>query len=65
MRRAAVSIEANIAEGSRIVGRFYAIIKGSAEEPRCFLILAKDLGFLRDAGAMLYRLVIPKTGAAG
>jgi len=75
MRRAAVSIEANIAEGSaksttRERRRYYAISRGSAEELRCFLILAKDLGFLRDAGdmnenldrvcAMLYRLVTPK-----
>ena len=75
MRRAAVSIEANIAEGSakptsRERRRFYAFSKGSAEELRCFLILAKDLGFLRDAGdmnenldrvcAMLYRLMTPK-----
>ena len=80
MRRAAVSIEANIAEGSaksttRERRRFYVIRKGSAEEQRRFLILAKDLGFLRDAGdmnenldrvrAMLYRLVTPKMGAVG
>jgi four helix bundle protein len=50
MRRAAVSIPANIAEGFRRRGkadkaRFMNIAEGSVEECRYFLILAKDLGY--------------------
>jgi four helix bundle protein len=50
MRRAAVSIPANIAEGFRLRGkadkaRFMNIAEGSVEECRYFLILAKDLGY--------------------
>jgi four helix bundle protein len=50
MRRAAVSIPANIAEGFRRRGkadkaRFMNIAEGSVEECRYYLILAKDLGY--------------------
>ena len=50
MRRASVSITANIAEGFRRRGkaekaRFMNIAEGSVEECRYFLILAKDLGY--------------------
>jgi four helix bundle protein len=50
MRRAAVSIPANIAEGFRRRGkvdkaRFMNIAEGSLEECRYFLILAEDLGY--------------------
>src|SRR5271166_2100293 len=50
MRRAAVSIPANIAEGFRRRGnpdkaRFMNMADGSVEECRYFLILAKDLGY--------------------
>src|SRR5271165_2983635 len=50
MRRAAVSISANIAEGFRRRGqaekaRFMNIAEGSVEECRYFLILAEDLGY--------------------
>ncbi|SPE42348.1 hypothetical protein SBA3_520029 [Candidatus Sulfopaludibacter sp. SbA3] len=50
MRRAAVSIPANIAEGIRRRGkadkaRFMNIAERSVEECRYFLILAKDLGY--------------------
>lgn len=50
MRRAAVSIPANIAEGFRRRGkadkaRFMNMAEGSVEECRYFLILAKDLGY--------------------
>ncbi len=48
MRRAAVSIPANIAEGFKRVGlrdkaRFYNISEGSLEEIKYFFILSKDL----------------------
>ena len=50
MRRAPVSIPANIAEGFRRRGkadkaRFLNIAEGSVEECRYFLILVKDLGY--------------------
>jgi four helix bundle protein len=50
MRRAAVSISANIAEGFKRRGkgdklRFFNISQGSLEEARYYLILAKDLGY--------------------
>jgi four helix bundle protein len=50
MRRAAVSIPANIAEGFRRrskpdKARFLNMAEGSVEECRYFLILTKDLGY--------------------
>lgn len=50
MRRVAVSIPANIAEGFRRRGkadkaRFMNMAEGSVEECRYFLILTKDLGY--------------------
>ena len=50
MRRAAVSIPANIAEGFRRRGkpdkaRFMNMAEGSVEEIRYYLILAADLGY--------------------
>lgn len=50
MRRAAVSIPANIAEGFRKRGlkdkaHFYNIAEGSLEEVRYYLILGKDLNY--------------------
>ena len=50
MRRAAVSIAANIVEGFRKRGRadkvrFMNIAEGSIEESRYYLILAQDLGY--------------------
>ncbi len=49
LRRASVSVPANIAEGFRRRGkadkaRFMNIAEGSIEECRYFLILAEDLG---------------------
>ncbi|NWG14974.1 MAG: four helix bundle protein [Acidobacteria bacterium] len=50
MRRAAISIPANIAKGFRKRGkadkvRFLNIAEGSIEESRYYLILAQDLGY--------------------
>lgn len=50
MRRAAVSIPANVAEGFAKRGksdkaRFMNIAEGSVEESRYYLILAEDLGY--------------------
>jgi four helix bundle protein len=50
LRRAAMSVPANIAEGFKKRGvrdkaRFFNIAQGSLEEGRYFLILARDLGY--------------------
>jgi len=50
LRRAAISIPANIAEGFKRKGnpdkaRFYNIAQGSIEECRYYLILARDLDY--------------------
>ncbi len=55
MRRAAISIPANIAEGFRKRGkadkaRFMNTAEGSIEECRYYLILAQDLGYGETAG---------------
>ncbi len=53
MRRAAVSVPANIAEGFkkrsvRDKAKFYNISQGSLEELRYYLILSRDLGYATD-----------------
>ena len=53
MRRAAVSIPANIAEGfvkqtKPDKAKFYNIAQGSLEEVRYYLILSRDLKYLMD-----------------
>ena len=53
LRRAAISIEANIAEGYKKLGksdklRFLNIAQGSLEECRDYHILAKDLNYIND-----------------
>jgi len=53
IRRACASIPANIAEGCGKDGdadfaRFLQISRGSASELECHLLLAKDLGFLKQ-----------------
>ena len=72
MRRAAISVAANIAEGAkkrtaRDQFNFYNIAQGSLEELRYYLILTRDLGYpsegldalnsdLDRVGRMLYAL---------
>ena len=72
MRRAAVSVPANIAEGFKRRGqadkiRFYNISETSLEEVKYYFILSRDLGYISDMGhmmsdaevvsRMLYRLI--------
>jgi len=72
MRRAAVSIAANIAEGFAKKGKrdkanFYNIAQGSLEETKYYLLLSKDLGYVKnierqqvladEVGKMLNRLI--------
>jgi four helix bundle protein len=66
MRRAAVSIAANIAERFRRRGkgdkaRFLNMAEGSIEECRYFLILAKDLGY-GDTQKLSVALVAGESG---
>lgn len=61
MRRAAISIPANIAEGfkKRTVkdkSNFYNIAQGSLEELRYYLILSKDLQYLQDSQMLINRV---------
>ena len=53
LRRATVSIAANIAEGcgrgsNADLARFLRIAMGSASEVECFIMLARDLGFISE-----------------
>ncbi len=72
MRRAAVSVAANIAEGFKRQGkadkvRFYNISEASLEELKYYFILSRDLEYIADAenlatdaeivSRMLYRLI--------
>lgn len=57
MRRAAVSIPANIAEGFRKFSakdkqRYINISQGSLEELRYYLILVNDLGYISDVNSL-------------
>jgi len=58
MRRAAVSIPANIAEGfiKRSIkdkSNFYNMAQGSLEELKYYIILSKDLGYAKDENLLL------------
>jgi four helix bundle protein len=80
MRRAAVSVPANLAEGFKKRGvkdklNFYNIAQGSLEELRYYLILSKDLGYMPDKremadaaeeiARMLHGLIASIAGAKG
>jgi len=54
LRRSAISVPANIAEGFKKRGkadkvRYINIAQGSLEESRYYLILARDLSYLDDS----------------
>ncbi len=60
MRRAAVSVPANIAEGFKRRGlgdktHFYNIAQSSLEELRYYFILSRDLGYALDHTALIAR----------
>src|SRR5689334_5893989 len=73
MRRAAVSVPANIAEGFRRRGkidkaRFMNLAEASLEESRYYLILARDLGYgetdeLSGVAEEVSRLLVAYTAA--
>ena len=67
MRRAVVSIPANLIEGSERVGRleyrrFVSIAKGSAGELRYYFLLAKDLGYISAEEYSRFRREIEEIG---
>ena len=67
IRRAAVSVPANIAEGFKKRGkpdkaRFMNIAQGSLEEVRYYLILANDLEYLNEKALIIQPLRWPRTG---
>ena len=58
MRRAAVSIPSNIAEGFvkrsiRDKSNFYNVAQGSLEELKYYLILSEDLGYAQNENLLL------------
>jgi four helix bundle protein len=58
LRRAAVSVQSNLAEGSSRgsdldFGRFVQMSIGSASEVECQLLIARDLGFLPEPEHLL------------
>jgi four helix bundle protein len=61
MRRAAVSVAANIAEGFKRRGtrektRFYGYAQGSLEELRYYFILCRDLTYHREPGSQFQQI---------
>ena len=66
LRRAAISIEANIAEGYKKIGkadklRFFNTAQGSLEECRDYHILARDLGYINEEEFQQMKSSIIKT----
>jgi four helix bundle protein len=69
LRRAAVSIPANIAEGYKRKGkieklRFFNISQGSLEECRYYLILSKDLKYINNEQYLLLTDKLEETSKA-
>lgn len=67
LRRAAVSIPANIAEGTgknslKDVVRFFSIARGSLEECKYYLILSKDLKFIQPEEFNQMKEIADQTG---
>lgn len=65
-RRAAVSIEANIAEGYKKIGkadklRFFNTAQGSLEECRDYHILSRDLDYLYDGEFQQLHIALEET----
>ena len=61
MRRAAISVPANITEGFRKRGskdklNFYNIAQASLDELYYYIILSKDLGFIQDSTNIVHQL---------
>jgi four helix bundle protein len=66
IRRAAISVESNLAEGSSRGSdadfrRFVQMALGSASEVECQLLLAKDLGFISLANHTLLEADLQQT----
>ena len=65
-RRAAVSIEANIAEGYKKLSktdklRFINISQGSQEECRDYIILSRDLGYISKEEFQLLHILLEES----
>ena len=65
-RRAAVSIEANIAEGYKKLSktdklRFMNISQGSQEECRDYIILSRDLGYISQEEFQLLHILLEES----
>ncbi len=69
LRRAVVSIPANIAEGYKMTGkvdklRFFNISQGSLEECRYYLILSKDLNYINENQHCVLNEMLEETSKA-
>lgn len=68
MRRASVSVVANIVEGSKRLSikdrlNFHTIANGSLEELKYYFILCEDLGFISKVEAVQMREIARDVGA--
>lgn len=67
LRRAAVSVISNIAEGFKRLGKkeklfFYTVADGSLEEVKCQMMLAKDLLYLNSESYLVFELLADEVG---